>query len=81
MKRVSYDQAARKSVYCTHGVHVTIVDPQHHYSGDPHGIELAECDCTAVGPSTQPGEGEHSEQSESSTEGQFRAGSEPSPGA
>ena len=55
MKRLTYEQAARKSVYCVQGVHVTITDPQHSYSGDPHGIELTECDCVSE-PSTPTGE-------------------------
>ncbi len=59
MKRLSYNQAARKSVYCTHAVHVTIIDPQHHYSGDQHELAIAECDCADREPSTPPGEGEH----------------------
>ena len=60
MKRLTYEQATRKSVYCVQGVHVTITDPQHHYSGDPHGLELSECDCVSE-PSTPTGEGERSD--------------------
>jgi len=46
VKRLSYDQPRRRSVYCLRGGHITITDA-HPNSGDAHGIVLGPCDCHA----------------------------------
>lgn len=58
IRRILHRQAERLHVYCIEkDMHLTVTDPSHPYSGDPHKIELTECDCEAnVTPSTPTGE-------------------------
>lgn len=56
--RIHHHQAKRQHVYHVEGIgHLTITDPQSPYSGEPHKIELAECEDAAT-PSTPTGEAE-----------------------
>lgn len=44
-ERIAYNQSERTATYCDRATHVSVVNPLHTYSGDPHEIALSPCDC------------------------------------